>query len=123
MEGLAVVHEALSQLSQTEERLTDAELWRLKGERMRQTEWKGLPEAEQCLLKAIGVVHYQEAKCWELRAALRWHACSYHKVGGTKRARCTPESATGSSEGFDTSVLNEAKALLNELNEKFLQFL
>jgi predicted ATPase len=67
-EGLAVVDEALSLVSQTQERWQEAELWRLKGELARQTGLECLPEAENCLRKAIAVARSQEAKFWELRA-------------------------------------------------------
>jgi hypothetical protein len=46
-EGLTVVDEALSLVSQTQERWIEAELWRLKGELTRQTGLECLPEAEK----------------------------------------------------------------------------
>jgi hypothetical protein len=45
----------------------------------------------------------------EPRAALDMH-------GATRRERCSAKSATGSTGGFDSVNLKEAKALLDELS-------
>ena len=115
-EGLAVVDEALSLVSQTQERLSEAELWRLKGELARQTGLECLPQAENCLRKAIAVAHSQEAKSWELRATTSL-ARLLAKQGHRDQARSRlAEIYYWFTEGFDTADLKEAKSLLDELS-------
>jgi predicted ATPase len=115
-EGLAVVDEALSLISQTQERWIEAELWRLKGELARQTGLECLPEAENCLRKAMAVARSQEAKFWELRAT----TSLAHLLRDTKRreeARAMlGEIYNWFTEGFDAADLKDAKALLEELS-------
>jgi tetratricopeptide (TPR) repeat protein len=66
-EGLRLVGEAIENTSRTEERLYEAELYRVKGELLlRQTE-SATQQAEGCFLKAIEVARRQGARSLELR--------------------------------------------------------
>jgi predicted ATPase len=115
-EGLAVVDEALSLVSQTQERWIEAELWRLKGELARQTGLECLPEAENCLRKAIAVARPQEAKLWELRATTSL-ARLLRDTNRRDEARVMlSEIYNWFTEGFDTADLKDAKALLAVLS-------
>jgi len=71
-EGLAVLAEALTAVDKTEERFCEAELYRIKGALMLESQVTGhkshIEEAEECFLKAIEVAQRQQAKSLELRA-------------------------------------------------------
>jgi predicted ATPase len=71
--------------------------------------------AERCFSQAISIAQQQSAKFWELRATTSL-ARLWHEKGKRDAARdlLTPIYAWF-SEGFDTPVLKEAKALLEEL--------
>jgi predicted ATPase/DNA-binding winged helix-turn-helix (wHTH) protein len=114
-EGLAVVDEALSLVSQTQERWIEAELWRLKGELARQTGLDCLTEAENCLRKAIAVAHSQEAKFWELCATTSLARLLRDTNRRDEARAMLAEIYNWFTEGFDTADLKDAKALLEEL--------
>ena len=113
-EGLQAVSEALAAIATTEERLSEAELYRLRGELLVGTADQHAA-AEAAYQTALVVARGQAAKSWELRAAtslpLLWH-------GQGKRAEARELLAPvydWFTEGFDTADLQEAKALLEEL--------
>src|SRR5262249_44795923 len=97
-------------------RWMEAELDRLQGELLRQegTEPK-LLEAEACLQQALDVARRQQAKSWELRAAMSL-ARLWQQQGKRTAAYELLASVYGwFTEGFDTTDLQEAKALLDTL--------
>jgi class 3 adenylate cyclase/predicted ATPase len=137
-EGLAVLAEAFTRIEQTEERLYEPELYRLKGELTLQKgarDWKlragsaspqasGLKpqvsraveqEAEGYFHKAIDIACQQQAKSLELRATMSlarlWQQQSKQKEAHEMLA----EIYGWFTEGFDTKDLQEAQALLEEL--------
>jgi predicted ATPase len=73
-------------------------------------------EAEACFLKAIEVARRQQAKSWELRATVSlarlWQQQGKHHAARNMLA----DIYNWFTEGFDTKDLQEAKALLEELN-------
>jgi predicted ATPase len=74
-------------------------------------------ETETCLRRALTIARAQEAKAWELRAAIDlarlWRA---QRKRAEARDLLTP-IYDWFSEGFDTPDLKDAKALLKELRE------
>jgi predicted ATPase len=90
-----------------------AELYRLKGKLLL---WQGHSEAvEELYLKALGIAEEQEAKLWELRAAVSL-ARLRRDQGRLPEARDLLEPIYGwFTEGFDTADLKEAKVLIHEL--------
>ena len=71
--------------------------------------------AEASFRKAINVAQHQSAKTWELRAAMSM-ARLCRDQGKRDEARDLLAPIYGwFTEGFDTSDLKEAKALLDEL--------
>ena len=67
------------------------------------------------LSRALAVARRQQAKSWELRAAMSM-ARLWRDQGKTQQARELLAPVYGwFTEGFDTLDLKEAKALLNEL--------
>ncbi len=134
-EGLSVLTEALAQVEKTGDRSYEAELYRLKGELTLQqhrgqatgngqqknsTDPRPLSpdsqgEAETCFLKAIHIARRQQAKMWELRAAVSL-ARLWRGQGKAQQAqKMLAEIYHWFTEGFDTKDLQEAKALLEEL--------
>jgi predicted ATPase len=72
--------------------------------------------AEASLHQAIAVARRQSAKLWELRAATSL-ARLWRDQGKRTEARDLLVPIYGwLTEGFDTPVLQDAKALLDELN-------
>jgi predicted ATPase len=112
-EAAARLDQALQLVERTGERWFAAELDRQRGQLLLR---QGHPEvAEELLRKALSVAREQEAKLWELRAAvsLARLRCG---LGCRAEARDLLAPAFGwFTEGFATPDLKEAKALLEEL--------
>jgi predicted ATPase len=130
-DGLSVVTEALTVVDKTGERCDETELYRLKGEltfqqfkvqgsRFKVTDPRSLTpdpqaEAEACFQKAIGIARRQQAKSLELRAVMSLSRL-WQQQGKKEEARQMLAEIYGwFTEGFDTKDLQEAKALLEEL--------
>jgi class 3 adenylate cyclase/tetratricopeptide (TPR) repeat protein len=112
-EGLQRLNSAVSQIKQTHERWSEAELYRVRGELIAAT--GDLAAAEQSFRSAMALAHNQSAKLWELRAASSL-ARLWRDQGKCTKARDLLASVyKWFTEGFDTPVLKEAKALLEEL--------
>jgi class 3 adenylate cyclase/tetratricopeptide (TPR) repeat protein len=94
----------------------EAELYRLKGEALLAGPGT-LSEAETAIEQGIGVARRQNAKSWELRAAI--------SLARLRRQQGRPQEAVALlapiydwfTEGLDTADLKEAKALLDKLAE------
>ena len=113
-EGLVTVTKALAQIEQSDERYTEAEIYRLRGEL--HLSLGNESEAEASLRKAIKVARRQQAKSWELRAttslARLWQA-----QGKREKARdALAQVYHWFTEGLDAADLKEAQALLQELD-------
>jgi predicted ATPase len=105
-QGLEVVHN-------TKERVYEPELWRLKGELLLHHSQE--QEAETAFFQAINVAHSQQAKSWELRATTNLGRL-WQKQGKIAEAyRLLSTIYSWFTEGFETSDLVEARALLAEL--------
>ena len=75
-----------------------------------------VPKAEAHFMRAIAVARRQQAKSWELRAAMSL-ARLWRDQGKPQQARELLAPVYGwFTEGFDTLDLKEAKALLDELH-------
>jgi predicted ATPase len=108
--------EALTITQRTGERFYEAEIYRLKGELLlKQNEAGAESEAESCFFEAIKVAHRQQAKSLELRATMSLVRL-WQRQGQQNRARPMLAEIYGwFGEGFDTTDLQEARALLVEL--------
>ena len=74
-------------------------------------------EAEECFHKAIEIARRQQAKSLELRAVMSLSRL-WQQQGKKKEARQMLSDIYGwFTEGFDTAGLQEAKALLEELEQ------
>jgi predicted ATPase len=75
----------------------------------------GAAKAEAYFERALTIARQQQAKSWELRAAMSM-ARLWHDQGKREEARDLLVPVYGwFTEGFDTRDLKEAKALLEEL--------
>jgi class 3 adenylate cyclase/predicted ATPase len=112
-EALTLLDDALQIVERTGERWFAAELSRRKGELMlRQGHCEA---AEELYRKALSTAEEQEAKLWELRAAVSL-ARLRRDQGRPAEARYLLAPVYGwFTEGFDTPDLKDAKALLDEL--------
>ena len=111
-EALEHLAEAERLMAETEERWAEAELHRVRGELLRAGHDPAA--AERCFSQAIGIARQQCAKFWELRAATSL-ARLWREQGKRDAARDLLAPTYGwFAEGFDTPLLKEAKALLDE---------
>ncbi len=114
-EGLSVLAESLDLVQKTGERTWEAEVHRLKGELLLVQSAKNTAEAETCFSRAMEVARRQRAKSPEVRAATSL-ARLWWEQGKTDEARELLAPVYGwFTEGFETSDLMEAKALLDKL--------
>jgi class 3 adenylate cyclase/predicted ATPase len=113
--GLQRLEEALALVEAREIRWCEAELHRCKGELLlRQTVPDAL-QAEACFQQALDVARRQEAKSWELRAAINLGRL-WQQQGKHQEAYDLLAPIYGwFSEGLDTADLQEARVMLGEL--------
>ena len=94
----------------------EAELHRLKGKLLLQQRIPDEAQAETCFHQAIDIARQQQAKSLELRAAMSL-ARLWQQQGKQAEAYELLVPIYGwFTEGFDTTDLREAKALLDELS-------
>lgn len=114
-EGLRVVAEILAMVERYRVRYYEAEPCRLKGSLLLQLSAPDFGQAETCLAQALDIARRQQAKSWELRAAISLARLWQHQ-GKRHDARAVLAPVYGwFIEGFDTADLQEAKALLDAL--------
>jgi predicted ATPase len=114
-EGLNVLAEALAAVEKTGGRFYEAELYRLRGELLLARSAEHHTEAETCFRQGLNIARRQQAKSWELRAAMSLSRL-WQQQGKRAEARELLAPIYGwFTEGFDTADLQEAKALLEEL--------
>jgi class 3 adenylate cyclase/predicted ATPase len=114
-EGLRVVAEALDHVARTGIVYYEPELNRLQSELYLCSDPAQAQKAEACARRAIDIARGQGAKSWELRAATGL-ARLWGKQGRRAEARDLLAPIYGwFTEGFDTTDLKEAGALLAEL--------
>ena len=114
--GVAAVTEALEIVVRTNERFYEADLYRIKGQLLLQSDVGNESEAEASFHKAIEVAQFKEAKSWELRAATNL-AILWRDNGKPKDAENLLKPIyEWFTEGFEIADLVKAKALLEELD-------
>jgi adenylate cyclase len=115
-EGLQALKKAKYRIDKTEERYWEAEIHRLKGELLLSQLAGNQGEVESCFQKAIKISRLQQAKSFELRAAISLSRL-WQNQGKTEKARDLLSEIYGwFTEGFDTADLKDAKALLEEFS-------
>jgi len=113
-EGLAAVSEGLAMVDETGGRFSEAELHRLRGELLLlQHGATASSEADACFHRALEIARTQEARAWELRAAMSlvrlWQGRERH----ADARRLLSGVYVAFSEGFDTRDLKDARRLLD----------
>ena len=109
------IDEAISMIETTKETLYDAEINRVAGEIALRSPVPDAVKAEAYFERALTVARVQQAKSWELRAAMNM-ARLWRDQGKRDEAREILAPVYGwFTEGFDTLDLKRAKALLDEL--------
>ena len=124
--GLEAIDKAQAWIERTGMRAVEADTWRMRGELLLMADDGPLTmddrqaaspatEAEACFQQALEVARAQQARIFELRAAVRL-ARLWQGQGRPEEARELLTDIYGwFTEGFDTLDLIEAKALLDEL--------
>ena len=113
--GLIRLAEALAVVDDTGERRWEVELHRLKGELLLAHSAAHDAEAEACFRQALDTARRQQAKSWELRAAMSLSRLWQRQGKRTEAHELLASIYDWFTEGFDTADLQEAKALLEEL--------
>jgi predicted ATPase len=109
------MNDAMAAVETTNERLFEAEVHRIAGEVALMPSDRNAAKAEEHFERALAVARQQQAKSWELRAAMSI-ARLWRDQGKLQQARELLAPVYGwFTEGFDTRDLKEAKALLEEL--------
>jgi predicted ATPase len=103
-------------VEQYEERWWEAEIYRLRGVLLLRQTGPPQAEAEAWLRRALDVACRQEAKSLALRAAVSLARLWQRQGQRTEAHELLAPIYNWFTEGFDTTDLQEAKALLEELS-------
>jgi predicted ATPase len=108
------IDDAIEKVERSKEKWCEAEVHRIAGEIALKSQ-PDAAKAEKHFERALVVARQQQAKSWELRAAMSM-ARLWRDQGKRDEARELLTPVYGwFTEGFDTLDLKEAKALLEEL--------
>ena len=109
------IDDAIDKVKRSKEKWCEAEVNRIAGEVALKSPAPDTEKAEKYFDRALAVARQQQAKSWELRAAMSL-ARLWRSQGKVQQARELLAPVYGwFSEGFDTRDLKEAKALLEQL--------
>jgi predicted ATPase/class 3 adenylate cyclase len=109
------IGEAITMVQTTKETWYEAEVHRIAGEIALMSPDTDAAKAEACFERAFAVSRAQQAKSWELRAAMSTARLSRDQGKGNKARELLAPVYGWFTEGFDTPDLKQAKALLDEL--------
>ena len=109
------IDEAIDKVERSKEKWCEAEVHRIAGEIAIKSLARDTEKAEKHFDRALAVAYQQQAKSWELRAAMSM-ARLWRDRDKWDHARDLLAPIYGwFTEGFDTLDLKEARALLHEL--------
>jgi predicted ATPase len=109
------IREALAAIKNTKDKWFEAEIHRVAGELALASPEPDAAKAQAYFEQALDVARQQQAKSWELRAAMSL-ARLWRDQGKVQQARELLAPVYGwFTEGFDTRDLKAAKALLDLL--------
>ena len=110
------IYETMTAIETSKEKWCEAEINRIAGEIAFKSPEPDTAKAQAYFERALAVARQQQAKSWELRAAMSL-ARLWRDQGKPQQARELLAPVYGwFTEGFDTLDLKEAKALLDELH-------
>jgi predicted ATPase len=114
-EALEALKEGMDVTERNNEPFYEAEMYRLKGDALVMAGVDSPSEAESCFQRAIEIARKQQAKSFELRAAMSL-ARLWRQQGKCEEGRgLLKEIYDWFTEGFDTPDLKDARALLDEI--------
>jgi predicted ATPase len=109
------IDEAMTAVETTKERWCEPEILRTAGEIALKSPAPDTAKAEAYFERALAIARQQQAKSWELRAAMSMTRL-WRDQGKRNEARDLLAPIYGwFTEGFDTLDLKQAKTLLDEL--------
>jgi predicted ATPase len=114
-EGLGLLAEALVAFETSGRGDELAEAYRLQGAFLLQQATPDVVQAEACFQHALGIARRQQAKSWELRAAMSLARLWQHQGKRAEAYDLLAPIYGWFTEGFDTADLQETKALLEAL--------
>lgn len=115
-EGLRVISEDLARVHKIGERFYEVELYRIKGELLLKKTVTDEDQAETCFRKAVEIARSQSAKSLELRAVMSLCRLWLRQEKKAEARQLLTDIYGWFTEGFDTSDLKQARALLEELS-------
>ena len=95
-EGLRLLAEALAVLEASGQGDLLAEAYRLQGELLLRQAVPDAAQAEACFQQALAIARRQQAKSWELRAAMSLAACGSSRASAPRPTSCWRRSTAGS---------------------------
>jgi class 3 adenylate cyclase/predicted ATPase len=115
-EGLRLLAEALAAFEASKRGDMLAEVYRLQGTLLLQQAIPDAVQAEACFQHALTIARRQQAKSWELRAAMSVARLWQHQGRHIEAYDLLAPVYGWFTEGFDTADLQEARALLAALS-------
>jgi predicted ATPase len=115
VEAIDVINKTLIGIDSTEERFSEAEIYRIKGEATLAIDAENIVQAEEYFKKSLEVAHSQKAKLWELRSSMSLARLWLGQGKITDASELVSETYGWFTEGFDFPDLIEAKSLIDEL--------
>ncbi len=112
---LSSVDEALSTMAKTGEEFWLAELYRIKGQLLLESNNANTLEAESCFHEGIKVARSQNARGWELRNATNLTKLWAGQNKTDEARQLLAPIYDWFSEGFETIDLKSAKSILDDL--------
>jgi len=113
--GLRLLAEALAAFEASGRGDLLAEAYRLQGTLLLRQAAPDTPQAEACFQHALDVARRQQARSWELRAAMSLARLWQQQDKRAEARQFLAEVYGWFTEGFDTLDLQEARALLEAL--------
>ena len=113
--GLPLLAEARAMTDENGQRYCDADFHWLEGELLLQQAVPDASQAETCFHQALSIARHQQAKSWELRAAMSLARLWQSQDKRQDAYDLLAPVYNWFTEGFDTADLQDARALLDDL--------
>lgn len=101
--AVTTLDEAITAVQETDERLYEPELYRLRGEWLLKQSGHGGEEVEVAFRRALEVSRRQSAQSWQLRAAMSLSRLWKHREKRAEARALVGEAYSWFTEGFDTT--------------------